>query len=180
MQIETRITLKEWEQFGKVLYAGRAMFFAHAIALICLFFAYRYYTLANPKMMTYYIILPILIECLTLFSRYRQISNHKKFFIQNYADKELLLTYTFGDKVFTIDSQLTGESTNHEYEIMAEFIDTEDLLVIAAYGRQFFMIDRKEAEAKNLKSFLLEKNPNIKTGQSGLLGMLKRKKEQSQ
>ncbi len=178
MQIDTRITQKEWEQFGKVLYPGRAMFFAHAISLVCLFFAYRYYSLGRPNMMTYYIILPILIECLTLFSRQRQLSNHKKFFKDNYADKDMLISYTFGEKVFTINSQVTGEQTNYEYEIMAEFMDTEDLLVIAAYGRQFFMIDRKEAEAKNLKAFLLEKNPNIKTGQSGLLGMLQRKKNQ--
>ena len=171
MKIETKVTEKEWGVLGSVLFPKRSLYFTHAIMLLCLFFAYRYYTLGNTKMFTYYVILPLGLEGLALFLRSRNLSNHMKYFASAYPGKEVLLTYEFGDKTFSITNSVGGDKTNYEYDILAEFIDAGDYLIIAAYGRQFFLFDGKAAAEKGLKEFLLEKNPSIRTGRKKLFGI---------
>ena len=170
MRIETKITLKEWVQIGKEMFSGSSMMLVHLICVICIYFACKYYALGNGQMFAYYIILPIGLECLTLFTRYKRLDSHKKFFIQEYSDKELTLVYHFNDKDFMIENLLTGDKTTYEYKILAEFRYTPDHIIIAAYGRQFFIFNRRTAEEAGLTEFLLKKNPDIKTEKKRIRG----------
>lgn len=171
MRIETKITLKEWVQIGKEMFSGSSVMLVHLICVICLYFAYKYYSLGSGKMFAYYIILPVGLELLTQFTRYRRLDSHKKFFIQEYSGKELTLVYHFNDKDFMIENLLTGDRTTYEYKILAEFRFTPDHLIIAAYGRQFFIFNRQTAEEQGLTDFLLKKNPDIKTERKRFLGI---------
>ena len=157
MRIETTITRKDWEQLGKVLYASGSRFFAHAISLVCFYFAYRYYTQAQGSLFAYYLLLPVVIEGISLFLRHRHLQTHMRFFDETYKTN------------FQIDNSFSKERMTYDYEILAEFIDTPDDLVIAAYGRQWFIINRDRAEVNDLKAFLLEKNPAIKTAKKRLI-----------
>ncbi|MBQ8933711.1 MAG: hypothetical protein IJ061_05445 [Lachnospiraceae bacterium] len=171
MQIETIVTEKEWKAIGSVLFPKRSMYFTHAIMLVCLFFAYRYYSMGNVRMFSYYLILPVGLEALALFLRSRNLSNHMKYYANAYPEKRVPLIYQFNDKNFSITNGVSGDRTDYEYEILAEFIDQEEYLIIAAYGRQFFIFDGKAAEEKGLKQFLLGKNPSIRTGRKKLFGI---------
>ena len=171
MKIETRITLNDWEQLGNVLYAGGSRLFANLISLLCFYFAYKYYKAGQGNLFAYYLMAPVLIQGVTLFLRYRKIQNHKKFFIDTYQGKDVDLVYTFNKTNFTIDNAVNKDRMTYDYEVLAEFIDTPDDLIIAAYGRQWFIINRKAAEENNLKAFLLEKNPAIKVARKKILGI---------
>jgi len=102
--------------------------------------------------------------------RNRRLKTHLRFFDDTYQGKDVDLVYTFNKTNFQIDNSFSKDRMTYEYEILAEFIDTPDDLVIAAYGRQWFIINRKAAEENHLKEFLLEKNPEIKTAKKGLFG----------
>ncbi len=169
MRIETTITRKDWEQLGKVLYASGSRFFAHAISLVCFYFAYRYYTQAQGSLFAYYLLLPVVIEGISLFLRHRHLQTHMRFFDETYKGQAIDLVYTFNKTNFQIDNSFTKDRMTYDYEILAEFIDTPDDLVIAAYGRQWFIINRGRAEVSDLKAFLLEKNPAIKTAKKRLI-----------
>ena len=168
MRIETTIKRSDWEQLGKVLYASGSRIFAHAISLICFYFAYRYYRSGQGSLFAYYLMVPFVIEGISVFLRYRRMQNHMRFFDETYKGKDVDLVYTFNKTDFQIDNSFTKDRMTYEYEILAEFIDTPDDLVIAAYGRQWFIINREKAEQNDLKVFLLEKNPSIKTAGKGI------------
>ena len=168
MRIETTIKRSDWEQLGKVLYASGSRIFAHAIALICFYFAYRYYRQGQGSLFAYYLLVPFVIEGISIFLRNRRLKTHLRFFDDTYQGKDVDLVYTFNKTNFQIDNSFSKDRMTYDYEILAEFIDTPDDLVIAAYGRQWFIINRKAAEENKLKEFLLEKNPEIKTAKKGL------------
>ena len=171
MKIETKITVRDWEQLGKVLYAGDSRFFANMISLLCFYFAYKYYRAGQGSLFAYYLLAPVVIQGITLFLRYRKIQNHKRFFIDTYKGQDVDLVYTFNKTNFQIDNVANKDRMTYDYEVLAEFIDTPDNLIIAAYGRQWFIINRRAAEEHDLKTFLLEKNPNIKTARKKILGI---------
>ncbi|MDO4960929.1 MAG: hypothetical protein Q4E57_03620 [Eubacteriales bacterium] len=164
MLIETKITLKDWEALGRVMCPRNSIYLVQAVAVICLFFAYRYYTLGNGGMLVYYIILPIVLEFIVFFSRYRRLDNHKKFFLQYYQGKELTLSYNFREDDFEIINGLTGEKSSYEYKKLAEIFVSPENMIVAAYGNQYFIFNRTSADEYGLKEFLLKKNPAIKTG----------------
>ena len=170
MRIETKITKNDWEQLGKVLYASGSRIFAHLISLICFYFAYRYYKAGQGSLFAYYLLVPVVIEGISVFMRKRRLMTHMRFFEETYQGQDVDLVYTFNKTNFQIDNSFIKDRMTYDYEILAEFIDTEDDLVIAAYGRQWFIINRQEAESHDLKQFLLEKNPSIKTAKIKLFG----------
>ena len=159
--IETKIGLKEWDLIGHIMYPNSSILIVHLFAVICVVLVFRSYTNGNTAFATYYLLLGIVLEGFTHLARHNRLKANRRFFEQEYGDKELVLTYTFGQDSFKIHNNFSNDDTEQNYDNLIGYKETDEYLIIKSKDKQYFIISRAEADAEGLLDFLKEKLPEL-------------------
>lgn len=160
-QVTTKIGVKEWDMIGKAMYPKNSIIIVHIFAVVCVVMLLRSYQHGNTAMAAYYLLLGIVLEGFTHLARHNRLKANRRFFTEQYGDKQLELVYTFDDDGFNIVNQLTGDRSEYKYDTLASYKETDEYLLIRGKDRQYFIIGKAEADEAGLIDFLQSKAPEL-------------------
>ncbi len=163
-EIETRIGLKEWDVIGRAMYPKASLYIVHIFAVICIFLTVKSFTGDSISVWgVYYILLAIVLEVFPHLAKHNRLKANRRFFEQEYGDKELVLKYTFSDDGYSIYNNLSGETSEYKYDSLVSYKETDEYLLLKSKDRQYFIIGKAEADAAGIKELLKEKAPELKS-----------------
>lgn len=159
--IETKIGLKEWDLIGHIMYPNSSILIVHLFAVICVVLVFRSYTNGNTAFAVYYLLLGIVLEGFSHLARHNRLKANRRFFEQEYGDKELVLTYTFDSDGFKVHNELSGDDIDYKYESLIGYKESDEYLILKSKERQYFIISRAEADTEGLLDFLRKRLPEL-------------------
>lgn len=161
MKLETRIGKAEWEVIGKEMYPKTPTKVVNVFFVICLVLGVRSYFNTGLGLALYYVVLGAVFVGMNFLVKHNRLKSNRKFYEQEYGDKELVLMYDFGEKSFEIENSITGVKTNYEYSQILRYDIANEYVFIRGEHNQHFIISKAEAEEKGLQDYLTARIPDM-------------------